>query len=210
MKSVRQSPRIPGVVFVALALCLALPAPSAAGPIVQNVQNEARNISPFEGQTFTAEDALIGIAGVYVRDFTFCPTVPLIDGCVTVATDPDVVYDLYAGVYLAGGTLLATRTFSGLVEGFNGFADVSFAGLSLVVGNTYSLVVSNDTFQWGVDSAFIADYYTGGAALLPFAPGDSSRDLRFHVLPDSIPEPATLVLLGVGLAAAGMRRRMTA
>jgi hypothetical protein len=199
MPGLRHSPP-PLVLSVAvLALWCVPPGRADAGPILQDVSNEARNISPWVGQTFTAEDAQIGIAGVYVQDFTFG----------SVATDPTIVYALYDGAG-AGGALLGSRTFSGLVEGFSGFADVSFAGVPLIVGNVYSLLVSNDTGQWGVESAFIAGgtYYTGGTALLSpdFGPGLPPRDLRFHVLP-AVPEPAVLTLLGIGLASVIARRR---
>ena len=176
-----------------------MPARGLAGPIVQDFANEARNIAPWAGQTFTAEDALIGVAGVYVVDFTIG----------SVATDPSVTYDLYEGAG-ATGTLLASRTFSGLADGFSGFADVSFAGVALVVGSTYTLLVGNDTFEWGVESAFSAGgtYYAGGSAWLPPSgdPGTPPRDLRFHVLPASVPEPAGVILIVAGLVASAARR----
>jgi len=184
-------------VSTSLVLSAALPSASQAGPIIQNFSNEARNISPWVGQSFTAEDALIDLAGVWVVDFTFAG----------VATDSTVEYELRQGIG-PGGPLLASRTFSGLADGFAGFADVSFAGIPLVVGAPYSLIVRNDTFEWAVASAF-GDFYAGGSALLP-VPDQFERDLRFHVLPAAaVPEPSTLLLLGTGLAAAGtaVRRR---
>jgi hypothetical protein len=70
---------------LALGLSLGLPTPSAGSPIIQDFSNEARNIAPWAGQSFTAEDALIDVVGVYVVDFTIG----------SVATDTTVEYSLY-------------------------------------------------------------------------------------------------------------------
>lgn len=201
MERLRLFTRNVGVALGTVVLALALPARGVASPIIQDTSNEARNISPFAGQSFTAEDAAIGIAGVYVVDFTLQPGTP--------ATDATIVYELYAGVYLAGGTLLASRTFSGLTEGFAGFADVSFAGVALTPGSIYSLVVTNDTAEWGVASVF-PSAYGGGTALLPPAgdPGLPPRDLRFHVLPAAVPEPGAMLLLAVACGGV-LGRRVT-
>ena len=184
---------------LALALLFGLPAIGSAGPIVQDFSNEARNIFPLVGQSFTAEDPFIDTVGAFVVDFTFA----------SVATDTTIDYQLYAG-FGNGGALLGTRTFSGLVDGFAGYADVSFAGIPLVVGSTCTVFLTNDTTQWGVESAFSANgaLYPNGAALLPpnFDPGVPPRDLRFHVLPQTVPEPTTVVLLGLGVATARVRR----
>ena len=191
-------------VTLALALwgLLALPAVGAAGPIIQDHSNEGRNIWPWVGQSFTAEDGLIDTVGVFVVDFTIG----------SVATDSTIVYDLFEG-FGSAGNLLGSRTYSGLSEGFKGYADVSFAGIPLAVGSVYTLRVSNDTPQWGVESDFdgAGAYYPGGAALLPPSgePGTPPRDLRFHVLPEVVPEPGTIVLLGTGIGAAALRRFRT-
>ena len=198
MKRRDRSKPVLGLLLSAMALCLASPKTAGAGPIVQDASNEARNIFPWVGQSFTAEDMFIDIVGAYVTDFTFG----------SVATDTSIVYSLYEGIG-TGGTLLGSRTFSGLFEGFDGFADVSFAGIPLIVGNPYSFIVSNDTAEWGVESAF-GDFYAGGALLLP-VPDEFEREMRFHVLPAAeVPEPATLLLLGAGLAAAALRLRHAA
>jgi hypothetical protein len=149
------------VSLAASVLSLTLPAVGSAGPIIQDFSNEARNIYPWVGQTFTAEDPLIDLVGVYVVDFGF-------------TGDTTIDYSLYEGVGI-GGTLLGTRTFSGLTDGFAGYANVSFAGIPLVVGSVYTILVSNDTFEWGVASAFTQNgsAYPGGTARLypDYSPG---------------------------------------
>lgn len=186
--------------IVTLGTFCGRPTGAWAGPILQDFSNEARNIFPFVGQTFTAEDPFISVAGVYVVDFTIG----------TVATDSTIEYRLYQGIDTSG-PLLGTRIFSTLTEGFDGFADVSFAGIPLVVGAPYLLYVTNDTTRWGVESAFNSGgtFYVGGNAFLPPSgdPGVPPRDLRFHVLPQ-VPEPGTLVLVGSAIAAAAVSRRL--
>ncbi len=187
------------VALFAIGIALAAPA-TARADIIQPDGTQFENIgffAPF-GQSFIAVDSLIGTVGVKVVQFHDVP-------------DPfTITYSLYEGVG-AHGTPIASRTFTGVGD-FLGFGDVSFAGVSLVVGNTYSLMLTqqskSDSFAF--ESPF--NPYASGA-LIANNQADPTFDLTFHILAASstapTPEPATTALLALGLAAAGARRLRT-
>jgi len=177
--------------IVCVMALVAATAVAHADPITQNSTNNGfYNISllaPF-GQTFTAEDPLIDTVGVFATLFH-----------APVTTLPDTLslrYDLYAGTG-TNPTPLASRTFTG-PGSFDGFADVSFSGVPLVVGVTYSLMVTAITPLVFV-GAGNNNPYPGGVALFVNRPAEP-LDLAFHVLPAAAtPEPMTVALLGLGV-----------
>jgi hypothetical protein len=188
----------------ALIVCLAtfLVSPTTrceATPIIQDVGPGEIGIqfASAVGQTFTALDPLIDTMGIYVSDVNaeFNPL------------DLSVDYQLYEGAGV-GGALLGSRTIN-LLAGFRGYADVSFAGIPLVVGSVYTLaIVNDDTLRWFVSFAD-GDPYAGGS-MMTFGDLSLNRDLRFHIFPEAdaipVPEPISFVLVGAGLIGAGVCR----
>src|SRR5437660_11688133 len=152
------------------AVLVSIPPRAHADAIVQPLANGFPNtifFGPF-GQTFTAEDVAIDTVGVLATQFHDLPDAF------------SLRYDLYEGVG-ASGMPIASRTFTGSGSFFD-FADVSFAGVPLVVGNTYSLILTGSSRMGVFVGESNTNPYPGGTALWFNLP-QPSGDLAFHVLP---------------------------
>lgn len=181
--------------------------PVQAASIIQDQTNGAIQIlhASSIGQTFTAEDAFIESIGFSIADFSsFGEDV----NSSLVPNDFSITVKLYEGIG-TNGTLVGSGVFNQLFDDFNGWADVDFTSVVLNVGNTYTAIVEDENFRWGVEY-FDANAYLGGHVLSPSGRvGDAENvDLRFRVLvretptPTSVPEPGTvagLSLLGLSL-----------
>ena len=185
------------VSIAALSLVAALVSPMAdAATIEQSAGQFDATIAAFDpiGQTFVAEDALLGqIAFAFSRN-TNTPS----DGLVTMT--------LYSGSGFAGASLGSeVMNLSGPLPGALDppqFIDFDFSGVGLTVGNTYTAAVTSNDFS-------ISVVYNGNDAYangLLLESGSSTLctngcDLNFRVTPAAavVPLPAAAWLFGSGL-----------
>ena len=157
--------------------------PDAAAPRIANQDNETgwtvtQQIQAGEpiGQTFTAiSDSRLASISFYVADMNES----------VAETDYSLTFELYEGVGVSG-RLLGRRECAELEDGFAGFIEADFSSVTLVAGQMYTAVLSNDTARWG--RVACGNQYAGGTALYAGSPSPTS-DALFVVQwqPDSSP-----------------------
>ncbi len=189
--------------FLWAALAAAVAAGPARAGIIRvdgpfDLGSDINRNSPI-GQTFTAEDAQVRAIGFHLHDLN--PSGSPGDHAVTVT-----LFDA-----ATGGSVVAARAITGLADGFSGFADADFTGVTLTVGHVYRAEVSDTTARWAVDSTD-NDPYAGGTMIEGGSPV-SGADIGFEVIPaatSAAPAPPAAALLGMGvvsLCGYGWRRK---
>jgi len=178
----KESARLICVLSVVLALTFTFIGTSLGASIIQDQGSGGTQIfshSPI-GQTFTAVDAQISSIGLYIDDAN-----------ASLAPDDfDVTLSLYEGVGIAG-TFLGSRIFTGLFDNFEGYADVDFSSVSLTVGDTYTVIVANDTVRWFLKREEGDPYKCG--SLISRGAVNPLLDARFRVIGASNPSLTTII-----------------
>lgn len=176
---------------------------SFGGTIFQNVGSGDAQIAVYDpiGQSFVADDVQLSTIAFAFSDMNLGnPNTP-------------VTMLLYSGNGV-GGTLLdsVTQTLPFVLPGTGAplqFIDFNFAGNSLILGDTYTAVVTTTSAKVGV-AYNVNDVYAGGQLFESYAVGDpfhneAGYDLAFRVV--TIPEPGSAVLVTLGGLAMLIPRR---
>ncbi|HPM83234.1 MAG TPA: PKD domain-containing protein, partial [Candidatus Anammoximicrobium sp.] len=117
------------------------------------------------GQTFTAiSDNRLDTISFYVSDMNAS----------VAPTDYSLTFELYEGIGTSG-RLLGRREYVGLSDGFSGFIAADFSSVTLVDGDMYTAVLTNDTARWG--RVACGNQYAGGTALYAGSPSPTSDAL---------------------------------
>lgn len=184
--------RVLGAVIVVGALTFPSTSASAA-PVLLASDFGTFQVQFYEpvGQVFTAEDSFVraGLSFEVINS--------------SFANSDAIQYSLYAGSGV-GGALLASTSFN-LADGFAGFHLADFSAVALTIGNQYTLAASTvgASPYWGVNTSATA--YAGGSGVVQ---GQVvAQRMALSVVPVAVPEPAAMLLLGLGGAAMVGRRR---